>query len=166
MSTPSIKSCLEEEHNIQGVQWKMTAKFIKTQTKPDRCPVVNLCWLQSRTRHLKCRSVGQPKSSTHTQQSLQCICPVICPLYLHHIYYTTRQSIWGMRWRHTMLGSITSKVSHSTTIWADSALRYPLILSTRHRISPSKTTPYQFILWLLLYAYNHFQVKVTTFQVL
>lgn len=67
----------------------MTAKFIKTQTKPDRCLVVNVCWLQSRTRQLKCRSVGQPKSSTHTQQSLQCICPVICPLYLHHIYYTT-----------------------------------------------------------------------------
>lgn len=155
----------------------MTAKFIKTQTKPDRCLVVNVCWLQSRTRQLKCRSVGQPKSSTHTQQSLPCICPVICPMYLSSYlsnvstpyllhYYTTRQSIWGMRWRHTMLGSITSKFSHSTTIWADSALRYPLILSTRHRISPSNTTPYQFILWLLLYAYNHFQVKGTTFQVL
>lgn len=60
----------------------MTAKFIKTQTKPDRCLVVNVCWLQSRTRQLKCRSVGQPKSSTHTQQSLPCICPVICPMYL------------------------------------------------------------------------------------
>lgn len=111
---------------------------INTQTGPDRCPTENVCWLQSRTGQLEIRSVGQPKSSTHTQQSVQCICPVIRPMHLsnvstpHLLHYETKSMRNEMETHNSWIHYIQRFSQHHGLSRFSSEVSTEFI-STKHR---------------------------------
>lgn len=93
---------------------------------------------ESRTGQLKCRTVGQPKSSTHTQQSVQCICPVICPMHLsnvstpHLLHYETKSMRNEMETHNSWIHYIQRFSQHHGLSRFSSEVSTEFI-STKHR---------------------------------